>query len=247
MVLITELEAEEAENPDPIFTISEDPAFMAFATTRTRPGEPLPHLLQQAYLDTSTHRTSENHRLALAALRKFGLVPIQTTAVDEASPCLGKFICSNLLDYHNIHPGKAQSPSIQFRINISQKDTSCTLNVPNRSKLVLLHLANRLHTNIYVFTNRSKPIAFFYPGSSSAIGFYSSIDSYRGTNKFYVLLPTLRDPSPRAIVIDTPGPGQPTPSLHPATLRSEQRKRICRRDLNRLPEKEAEQMFKKSW
>jgi len=54
--------------------------------------------------------------------------------------------------------------------------------------LVSSHLSQRLQANIFIFTDRSKPSAFLCPTSTAAVGLFQSIDSYHGTNHFYILL-----------------------------------------------------------
>jgi hypothetical protein len=237
MVLITEL-----QDASP-FTIS-DGGFVDLALTKKLPEEPLCHLLQRAYSDPSTHHNSEDHKGALSALRRLGIKATTTTAEDERSPSLARYLCWTLLDYHNTHPGKAQSPDVQFKLNILQEDqTSCTLDLPSRSRLVLWYLGHKLHISVYIFTNRSKPIALVYPESSVAIGFYQCVDSYLGTNTFHVLEANSRTSVPLPMTT-APEPANASP---PAVLRTEQRRITLRLGLKRMSTEESRQLLKRTW
>jgi hypothetical protein len=195
--------SESEDQAQPKFRVVGDKGFMETASSKTLPDD-LHQRLLQAFHNAGTHANTEDDKRTQFVLRTLGLQIVPISQQDESSSCLSRFICANLLDYHNTHPGTAQSPSIHFYVNINHDDESCFIRIPGRSNLILQYIAQQLGVNIFIFTNRSKPVAFLTQGSSESIGFYRSVDSYKGTNKYYVL-----ESNPRALA---PQPAAAKPS-----------------------------------
>ena len=260
-MIIRELKEQEGR-----LYVSEQSNFLERAQDKTAPEPPVRALLEQAFSDPGTQRTTENDKLARSFLRKLGLEAVPTTSADEDSTSLDRFICANMLDRHNIHPGQAQSPSVQFQLKVTEADEEeWQIDIPCRSRLILWSLSQELKVDIYIFTNRSHPAAFLSPGSTRSLGFYNSIDSYFGLNKFYVLTaianpPTPPEPAPSPTPLEPPEPAPPpTPQASSsyqappplpipcAVLREDRRGRTVRTNLKRLSAEESQQMMKKAW
>jgi hypothetical protein len=248
----------EFEDPiPPKFRVVGDNAFMETVSAKTLPDGSLHRRLQQAQGDTRTCLNSEDDKGTQSVLRKLGLLVVPISQQDESSSSLDRYVCANLLDYHNTHPGTAQSPDIRFHLNIIHGDDSCSIRLPGRSKLILQHIAQQLSINIFIFTNRSKPVAFLTQGSIRSIGFYNCVDSYKGENKYYVLESNPKAPVPRPAAAKLPKPPDPSdpsgpsnPSHEPskcAVLRQSRRVQENRRNLKRLSTEESRQIMKKAW
>jgi hypothetical protein len=148
-----EEDEEDDQTLEPLsYTVLEDKLFVELANKEAPQGDSLRKLLHQAYMSPSTHKSCEDHKGSISALRKLGLVAVRTTIEDEASSDMDRFLCSSLMDYHNAHPGVA--PNTRFSIEIAGKDTPCTIDIPCRSHLVSSYLAQSLQVNIFIFTNR---------------------------------------------------------------------------------------------
>ncbi|KAI8347571.1 hypothetical protein B0O80DRAFT_465434 [Mortierella sp. GBAus27b] len=97
--------------------------------------------------------------------------------LEQTEGGLARRICSVL----NHDP--SSRPSFILQINPGTE-----IPIPSRSRLILLFLAHRLNTSIFLFSGRSKPILFRPPTPQSSVGIYHCINPLGSISTFYELI-----------------------------------------------------------
>jgi hypothetical protein len=167
---------------------------------------------------------------------------------DQSSVPLAKYLVDTLLNYGLHHE---QPSNHGFFLRIPSRDETATLQIPARSHLLLLALAERLQVAIYVFSSRAKSLLFEPHAPSYSIGLFHNVDSYHGVGEYLVLAATTRP----VILAEAPPPLPPAPqytsSIPAAVYRTEERKVERKRKRGEedggLTEDDAARHFKKAW
>lgn len=139
----------------------------------------------------------ESSDRALRALLQSGLVVETTPSQLSALP---HYIAEKLLNYSLRHG--APCP-YQFRLELP----STSVLIPTSSTFFFWHLSNLLACNIFLFSSRSKPIAFTPAAATTCcIAFFHRINSFTSISEFLVLVPSRH--------LECPGP-LPLPAASP--------------------------------
>ncbi|KAK3812951.1 MAG: hypothetical protein J3Q66DRAFT_40682 [Benniella sp.] len=151
---------------------------------RSRPPQDpdrLSHRLSLAFSDPLAVPANENLKATLTNLLQFGLVVEQST-VEESSVPEAQFIAATILSTG------ASKNEFHFTLRLGSADTdSPRMKLPCKSMLLLRSLAEKSSTNIFMFSTRSKSIAFLPPDATHSIGFLHRIDSTLGVSDYLVL------------------------------------------------------------
>ena len=151
---------------------------------RSRPPQDpdrLGHCLSLAFSDPLAVPANENLKPTLTNLLRFGLV-VEHSTMEESSVPEAQFIAATILS-----TGSPKS-EFHFTLRLGSADTdSPRMKLPCRSMLLLRSLAEKSSTNIFMFSTRSKSIAFLPPGATHSIGFLHHIESTLGVSDYLVL------------------------------------------------------------
>jgi hypothetical protein len=136
-----------------------------------------------------TPLSNEHTSKALTILGRFGLVVERAESLEESSVPLTKYIADTLLNFALINKEPCNH---RFCLKVSSDKA---LQLPARSHLLLLFLAEKLEVSIYLFSSRSKSLLFTpcdATKSKQSIGLFYNVDSYHGIGEFLVLAPSTR-------------------------------------------------------
>jgi hypothetical protein len=197
-------------------TITDETAWQEGAPGRP-PDDPM--LLTRLLAAVASPRASpskESITEALKGLLSLGFVVEIQQETPSPPTALAHYIAQTLLNFA-VHHG-TPSP-FEFSLHLEQ----CSINIPTRSTLLLLHLSNILSINIFVFSSRATPKAFTYAGSTSCIALFHRVDSYHGTSEYCVIAPSIHIPNPDPPPLAVPPPTFTSP-VHVATFREGTRK-----------------------
>jgi hypothetical protein len=167
---------------------------------------------------------------------------------DHSSVPLAKYLVDTLLNY-GLHHEQACNHGFLLRLPAGSPDLY--VQIPARSHLLLLALAQRLQIGIYVFSSRSKSLVFEPHAPTYSIGLFHNVDSYHGVGEYLVLAATTRP----VVLAEAPPPLPPAPqyttSIPAAVYRTEERKVERKRKRGEedggLTEDDAARHFKRSW
>jgi hypothetical protein len=201
--------------------------------------------LNKAYLCSKTSAlANENTRKALTTLARFGLVVEKASSSQQSSEQVSYYVANTLLNFSLLH--QAPCPH-QF----SLLTAAGPLQIPARSRLLLLHLSRTLQINIFLFSSRAKTLLFEVDAPKYSIGLFHNVDSYHGVGEYLVLAATTRP----VVLAEAPPPLPPAPqytsSIPAAVYRTEERKVERKRKRGEedggLTEDDAARHFKKAW
>ena len=158
--------------------------------------------LERAHNYSSTRPlANENSQQALTCLAKFGLVIERVSEIDRSSVPLAKYIGDTLLNF-SLKNKKPCNHKFLLSLRSSELETGEVdfLQIPARSHLLFLCLAEKLGISIYVFSSRSKSLLFepVEAAAKCSIGFFYNVDSYFGVGE-YLILTNSRDLNPTGI------------------------------------------------
>jgi len=162
-------------------------------------------ILIRAYNHPLASNNQENITKSLEFLSRMGLIidPDQHTS-------LGAYICNTVLNY-----GLTHNKPCPYRFALCTS-TAITINIPSRSRLLLLYFADLFQMNIFLFSSRKSAKFFPCPGTTSCIAIYHRINSYFGTSEY---LPLLHEDRVQLPLLHPPQPPPFTSTIPAAALR----------------------------
>lgn len=185
---------------------------------------------------------NENATKALKNLLQFGLV-----VKPSGDSSLAHYIADTILNYALHKNSLKEDTSCPFKFQL-QLDSGRVLEIPVRSRLILLHLSQLLNVNIYMFSARSKSACFMNPSALSSIAFFHRIDSYYGVSEYLVIAST---PHIRVIkdMLPPKDPPEFTSNTSAATFRKGKRQNQKRTlvDVSQVESETCRKIFKRSW
>ncbi|KAK3828311.1 MAG: hypothetical protein J3Q66DRAFT_306632 [Benniella sp.] len=185
--------------------ITNDRHWHRFAPERPEEDHDLFDILVRAFHHPLTGNNNENIARSLDTLSRLGLVPEPDHHVS-----LGSYICCTILNY-----GLVNNQPCPFHFTMCMTN-EISIEIPSRSRLLLLYFADLFKVNIFLFSSRRSPDIFPCHGTTSSIAIFHRISSYFSTSEY---LPLFHE---RSVLRPLPLPPLPPPftSMIPAaTLR----------------------------